>query len=217
MYINVTDLHNLLYNILLWTPGKAEAKKYSSGGLVKVASSSNAISLLSTDGYVVVESGIACNRESHFVRGEDIKRILQYLPSVESEEVEVNFSEEKWFFGTEWIETVSSGIDWDFWNSIYEIAAIIPERSVSKDYSTPEKLSLLAPFEKFYLQPKRLQKFSLVEPRGEYPLAFQILQTKFDQPVLGWKYGPGLRGVMAPLVAEALVEAYPDDDGTILW
>jgi hypothetical protein len=204
MYIAVNYIRKLIYNALLWTPGKGDAKKTQSAGLVKVTLGGAPPTFLSTDGYVVVASGgdgIA-DRQLWF-RGEDLKRVLQQLPTDVSE-IEISNERDLYYFGkTEIIDQGDN--DEKFWKNIHELA-------FSEHHDIP-----LEVFREFYLDPRRVQKFSLVEPRAEYPLAFAEKQTQFGQPVFMWKYGPDLRGLLAPLQVEALVAAYPDDTREVLW
>lgn len=207
MYLNVDELRRTLYNVLLWTPGKGDAKKYISQGLVLVSFHDADLGALSTDGYVVVRSGPKVRRANestqYYLRGEDVKTILQNLPD-DKEEIEVSPDPTHLYFGKTQVEPQQPADD-KFWESIQQLAF----RNHSEANPTD--------FMEFYLDPRRLQKFSLVEPRATYPLAFAQKVTDFDQPVFVWKYGPRLGGIFSPLAVEALVAAYPDDDGQILW
>lgn len=161
------------------------------------------IGFLSTDGYVVVESGVRCRGMGKMFRGEDLKLLHKNLPT-EEKEVEVSpDSNDAYVFGKQRLEIVSINDD-KFWGGIRKLVSAKHEPPDPKDFET------------FYLDPRRLQKFSLVEPRAEYPLKFSQRQTIFDQPVFAWKYGPDLRGILAPLVYEALLDAYPEDHGEVL-
>ncbi len=204
MYVNTKHLRTLLYNVLLWTPGKGDAKKYVSQGLVRMNYGSGNLSFLSTDGYVVVVSGNDISGEKEvFFRGEDIKLLHRELPD-DVEEINIDSEGDRWFFGKQEVAAQQCNDD-QFWSAIDKIAT-----------STTEDVDLTV-FKEFYIDNRRLQKFSLVEPRLTYPLAFALRQTEFEQPVLAWKYGPDLYGIFSPLQVEAIVEAYPDDLEDVMW
>lgn len=204
MYLDAQYLRQLIYNVLLWTPGKGDAKKYQSGGAVQMTVG-DGLSFLSTDGYVVVRSGVPVDGTEIYFKGEDLKRVLQDFPSDDGD-VEVTHGEGKWYFGKTEVEPVEV-LEPDFWETVAKILATVTELD-------PRSTR----FHKFYLDRHRVQKFNLVEPRSEnYPLAMRQLVTTADQAVLGWKYGPYLQGILAPLVEELLWERYPDDNGKVLW
>lgn len=65
------------------------------------------------------------------------------------------------------------------------------------------------------LDPARLSKMNLLEPKAEFPLALsncQINENKF----VAFKYGPNTFGMIKPLEREALEKVY-DDISEVLW
>ena len=215
MYIKTSYLKQLLYNVLLWTPGKGEAKKFASQGLVKmVVVSEGPPVFLSTDGYVAVSSGhmepdprSRLDREEWYFKGEDLKEALRNLPAdvQEIELTQTDGEDPSYFFGKQELKGQVPS-EREFWKAVEDIV-------FSTDYFDVD----LEVFRDFYLDPRRLQKFSLLEPRMEFPLAFGCRLTKFDQPVLIWKYGPDVHGVFSPLQVDAIYEAYPDNIDEVMW
>lgn len=205
MYLQTSELRHQIYNILLWTPTKTEAKKYVTEGLVKFNIVNGMTSWLSSDGYVVVQSGEYCdNPKGSFFRGEDLKELLRSLP-LDDEKIEVTSGDGGYFFGKTFLEPQTPSNP-----DIFE--------SVLKVMTTAEELpSSSNRMREFYLSNRRLQKFSLVEPRDSYPLAMKLATNHLDQDLLMWKYGPKLRGIFAPLMVEAIIEAFPDDHGEVMW
>ncbi len=204
-YVNTKHLRTLLYNILLWTPGKGEAKKSESSGLVQVSYHGEQISFMSTDGYVVVESGPRMPGPviHTLVPGHELKEVVRALDGCALEEVSVVHGEDSWTFaGLPPIETVSD-VNLPFWGSMNRMMSDTKEDAV---------------IDRWYLDPKRFQKFSLAEPRDTYPLAMQPKIVFSGQPVFEWKYGGDLRGIFAPFIPEDLANrVHPEDEGTILW
>ena len=75
-----------------------------------------------------------------------------------------------------------------------------------------------APPEYFALSPRRLSKFSLLEPKDKFPVDFISRETSSGQQIFLWKYGPHSRGALAPLDRMMLWETYgPDEIGEVLW
>lgn len=212
LYLPVKKLRHQLYNILQFTPGKVNAKKFRSGGLVQMDRVGSEISFLSTDGYVVVQSGPeGINRGiQYYFKGEDLKKVLQELPT-DLEEIEVSLGDglgtASWFFGKTELPIQGGGYDSEFWGSVAKILGS----------SEPVKKNLQLLLREFYLDPRRLQKFSLIEPRETYPLALREAISPYGQPLFQWKYGPELRGIISPLDIEQLVQMYPEDHGVVLW
>lgn len=66
----------------------------------------------------------------------------------------------------------------------------------------------------FNISPDKLRKFSLLEPRGKYPVAFKAVEWR-GIPILRFKMGPYTRGSLALLDNFSLRERFPNED--VLW
>lgn len=64
------------------------------------------------------------------------------------------------------------------------------------------------------VSPDKLRKFSLLEPRGVYPVSFKSVVWK-GAPILRFKMGPRVRGSLALLDNEDLRERFKSED--VLW
>lgn len=209
MLVNREFLKEYIYNVLLWTPGKGDAKKSISGGRVEVSLLPETISFLSTDGYVAVQTG-----SSHIfdaipseVSGEDLKLVLKAIGEIEEEDIQVTMDNDHIYFGKTPIDYITHNPD-DLWNSIRKLV----------DPRQHSSVEIHKHFSAFYLDPKRLSKFSLLEPKLEYPLAMAPSTSDISsQPTILWKYGSGARGVLAPLTVELLEEAYAEDLDEVMW
>lgn len=210
MYVNREHLKELIYNVLLWTPGKGEAKRSISGGKVEI-NIGQMMSFLSTDGYVAVQTGAPYFSKGLLgeVTGECLKGVLKGISEIDEEEIEVSVdgATSYIYFGKTGVEFFEHdpSILWD------TIRALVDPRQHSS-------VDIKQHFSAFYLDPKRLSKFSLLEPKLEYPLAMApSTSDATDQPTILWKYGKDVRGVLAPLTEELLAEAYPDDLEDVMW
>lgn len=65
------------------------------------------------------------------------------------------------------------------------------------------------------LDPARLSKFNLLEPKAEFPLALSNCYVDSDSFV-AFKYGPNTFGMIKPLERDALEKVY-DDISEVLW
>src|SRR5512145_3410589 len=94
MYVDAKRLRQLIYNVLLFTPGKLESRRSPSEGLVTLRyDNSGSISFSTTDGYTAMASGNceSSQRVTNFVSGEDLKLAEKELRSLEGE-VQVTIS-----------------------------------------------------------------------------------------------------------------------------
>lgn len=206
MKIDSKLLHRRIYNALLFTPGKGEAKRSVSGGNVMVTFS-DTVTFTSTDGYVAIRSGPAdtnpkANRRV-IVSGEDLKKLESALRTLEEVvEFEADSNEVAYGYAVAgvFLEVLPGAPLWDKIDTF-----------IDSDYPADPEL-----FQKFAVDPRRLSKFSLLEPKGEYPVDFKLRESNIEQQLLVWRYGPDTRGVFSPLLREAVAEAYdrPED---VLW
>lgn len=78
--------------------------------------------------------------------------------------------------------------DYDFW---YEFVA---PSIVGNSKDIEVELARLA------VSPDRLRKFSLLQPRGTYPLDFKFVRSTISRtPFIRWRLGPNITGTLAPL------------------
>lgn len=171
---------------------------------MSISGNAGGISFLSTDGYVVVESGsdtfnIHSDIYQVLVRGEDLKKLLPELPTSEKE-IEFVAEPGKIHFGSiAKIEMVPvEPFMAQFWVTVRRIIGET-ERHTSDE------------FDEFFLDNRRLQKFSLAEPRGEEVLKFVTAKTPVDTLAFKWTYGRYLRGILSPLDPERVFEKFPDE------
>lgn len=66
------------------------------------------------------------------------------------------------------------------------------------------------------LDPQRLSKMNLLEPKAEYPLSLGHCDLGGDQ-YIAFKYGPSTHGMIKPLNREKLKEAYGDKLSEVVW
>lgn len=83
-------------------------------------------------------------------------------------------------------------------------------------HSSIFKPSVSIPTYTFNVSPDRLRKFSLLKPRGIYPVSF-IFVTWRGIDILRFKMGPYVRGSMAILDDNALRESFKGQDQDVLW
>lgn len=220
MYVNRELLKEMTYNVLLWTPGKGDAKKSVSGGRVEV-SVSQGLSFLSTDGYVAVQTGSEGYRGTSStsgsvgsairgeVTGEDLRVVLKAISELDEEDIEVSIdgTTSTLYFGKTGVSHHEHDPR-DLWDTIRGL--VDPLKHSSADIKEH--------FSGFYLDTKRLSKFSLLEPKLEYPLALAPSTSDVTgQPTILWKYGRDVRGVLAPLTPELVAEEYQEIIKDVMW
>ena len=71
------------------------------------------------------------------------------------------------------------------------------------------------PADPWALDPQRLSKMNLLEPKAEFPLALSMCEVR-EEKFVAFKYGPSTYGMIKPLSREALKEAYDNLD-EVLW
>lgn len=205
--VSASILEELVYNVLLWTPGKGDAKKSLSEGLVEVRYDAENVSFLSTDGYVSVRTGTTdklIKRVRVFVKGSDLKGALPHIlegPEVLTLNQTVEAQGDRLWIGPGFVEIHTPKTDVAFWNYMSNIMYT----SVPGETGGP-----------FAIDPRRLTKFSLLEPRDRYPVDFIHREVGGGQPVLFWKHGPRTRGVLSPLSRITLDEAFTEEN-EVLW
>jgi len=202
-------LEEMIYNVLLWTPGKGDAKKVLSEGLVEVQFDEDDISFMSTDGYVSVRTATtdkAIRRERVFVQGWELKAAGAEVGKLEASskseiKLEVDAQGNRLWIGPGFVEIHTPKTDIGFWNYMSNIM----RGSIEVAQSGP-----------FAIDPRRLTKFSLLAPRETYPVDFIHREVGGGHPVIFWKHGPRTRGMVSPLSRQTLSEAFAEEKD-VLW
>lgn len=195
--VDAEEFNTALYNVLLWTPNKADAKATVTGGYVRVWISEDYLELSATDDYVAVVT--RCKVLGYKLRPEPDPRTLFFMTGEETKELEKNTREISGKFSADFSEFPSE-IAFDI--EIYdEITKMIWYPSKGHDLSA------------FAIAPDRFQKFSLLKPRDKYPVDFQVVNDSGDI-YTRWRYGSDAVGLMKPLNRAVVANAYDEE---VLW
>lgn len=215
MKLHAKTLHRILYNSLLWAPGKGDAKKSPSEGLIQFSFLRNQFFVLGTDGYVVsVDRGDPDGNEglpleSVYAYSWDVREVERALRGVdESVIIDLHHSLEDQRILIFEIPNREVGFELhkpknlDFWKAVGKLVALKKFKDVQQNVA---------------IAPARFSKFSLLEPKEQYPVDFRFgFDDNLNQFVVAWKYGPDTRGVFAPLDRNHLREVY-DNSEEVLW
>lgn len=67
------------------------------------------------------------------------------------------------------------------------------------------------PVDSVALSPDRLRRLSLLKPAG-FPLDCRVYEQVDYEPVIAFRYGPTVRGAMAPVSRETILELYSGEE-----
>lgn len=180
IHLRGEGVDQFVYNLGLVAPGKGEAKKSSSGGRVLI-------------GYEPVN-------DLYQITGyatDDLLSVQVQLPGLVKEPGAL--------WGEATVDELKMGgqvpIDPNF-NEALWIEGVRSSilHGVTLGYSAQEE---------FAVDPNRLRKFSLLEPRSHFPLDFKWAEWNY-RSILKWKMGPNVRGSFATLDRSLL-------DSELMW
>jgi len=170
------------------------------GGVVQFRSWGTGLTVTASDGHVALE-------DSADVNDPDTSGSTWYIP------VEVAKEWEKLLRDPPAIddydpELQSNSVpcpDGEIWATIEKMLSMVHFTDVSR----------LEGMTVFALNPDRLRKFTLVEPRG-FPIDFRYgYDTEVGRDLLAYRVGPTCRGLVAPLDRESVAETFADVD--VMW
>lgn len=187
-------LNRACYNVLLWTPNKADAKATATGGFVRVNISSTAVELSATDDYLAVVSKCELLEDNLSGAGN------VYLTGEQVKELEKNTREIAGKFSVDFSEYASQK---PFDMEIYDDITDMIWSPLKK-----EKLS------EFAIAPDRFTKFSLLKPRDSYPTDFQVV-SQTGNVYIRWRYGTETVGLLKQLNRSVVANAYKPNEA--LW
>lgn len=78
----------------------------------------------------------------------------------------------------------------------------------------PEGYLNVKPVESVAFAPDRLRKLSLLKPQG-YPIDCRVYERSSDEdldPVIAFRYGPSVRGAMAPVNRDEILKLYQGEE-----
>jgi hypothetical protein len=173
---NTKDLSDFFYNLELVAPGKVEAKKTVSKGFVYLEYHGRTLIGVATDDFISIYGVVEIDEIDDFgcllSTTDDLKRLRGTLDKGSE------------FSTLDLPETEVDEHLLDFF-SVYHIDMICLPAFELRRWGA-------------WVSPDRLRKFSLLEPRGRYPL--KLAHTEYaDRDIFRWQYGPNYRGVYAHL------------------
>jgi len=209
--IDAALLHQTIYNTLIFTPGKGEAKKTTTRGDVLLSARSDGMFFIATEGYVVLsEKFPAVNIDippgdsvECWIRGDELREFEKALREIKGE---ISLSLPPFDLSIDdgpTLKLLLSSDAKDYWDGVRKLLA---GKGVDGD-------ALDGPFA---IGPDRLSKFSRLKPQGEYPLDLKRFVTESSQDLLYWKYGPAVRGILVPLNRDIIREHYAETP-EVLW
>lgn len=208
MYVKTAAIHDLIYNVLLFTPGKAEAKRVASRGLVAAHIQDKTITFTTTDGYTAMRSGrldAADSFDSFYVDSENLKETEKNLRVCDEEEIQVVITGQLLWIGKTALKIEQPS---DSQADLFE--------ATNKMIDSDGRIKTPASNFQFAFNPSRVAKLSLLKPKDKYPLVGIYRYSFHGQPLWLWKYGPDAQGLIAPLDIEHLLEAFENPE-EVLW
>lgn len=173
------ELHDLFYNLELVAPGKGEAKKTVSLGKIFLDIDSFAIHGLATDdiisiyGNVMIQESPASEMSYGFIEPSMLRDYRIQLGKAK---------------GVQTIDLPLEPEDEEFMELFWHGHVL---ESIHGEAGAVVRSQVL-------LSPDKLRKFSLLEPRGEYPVKYDFVEWA-DRDIVRWTYGPNYSGVLAIL------------------
>lgn len=210
MKIDAQALWRAVKNVSLFSreKGWAQATKFSSNPATA------RLELTTSDDFVGIRSQVDWSGievpDSFYLSHKDLKELEKFLRE-KSGEVELHLFADEQTMELRMEEVAVYYVDLkecpdqEWWEMFEEVML----------YTNPDQRDTAMEFG-FALDPARLSKMNLLEPKGEYPLALNFREVHGNRFV-AFKYGPNTAGMISPLRREALEEAYGDKIGEVLW
>lgn len=205
MRVDAVELWSAVKNVSVYS------KKDGWAQTVKVHHHVNGNLLFRTsDDYIGIESGVSAGTEvqvpDFYLSHDSIKELEKWLRAQKGELL-FQVYKERLVVDSEDGPLVEAGIldcpDRDWWEMFGYIMGMA--------FSAPHDDSD-GPFE---VDPTRLSKLNLLEPKTKYPLSWKRASDG-GKGVVAFKYGPSTYGVVMPLDREKLEEVYPNLD-EVVW